>query len=184
MRKLFLFMNVSLDGYFEGPGHDISWTKSDFEAFSPDHSEAVDTLLFGRRTYELMQSFWPTPQAAALAPDIAKFMNEKRKVVASHMSFEPGWQNVTVISADVVGAVQQLKARSGKTIAMFGSNTLCVSLMQAGLVDEFQILVNPVALGAGTSLFTGLPTKAELTLTATRTFKTGTILLTYAPLAR
>ena len=64
---------------------------------------------------------------------------------------------------------------------MFGSNTLCVSLMQAGLVDEFQIMVNPVALGDGTSLFKGLPEKAELTLTDTRRFKSGTVMLTYIP---
>ena len=181
MRKIFLFMNVSLDGYFEGPGHDISGFNTDFEAFSPEQSQEIDTLLFGHRTYEMMKSFWPTPQAEEIAPEIAKFMNEKLKVVVSHKSFEPGWNNVTVISDDVAGAVKKLKEQPGKTIAMFGSNNLCVSLMQEGLVDEFQIVVNPVAFGQGTSLFTGLPKKATLTLTETRKFKSGTILLTYQP---
>jgi len=174
-------MNVSLDGYFEGPRHDISWATNDFAAFSPDQSEEVDTLLFGRKTYDLMKRFWPTPQAEQIAPEVAKFMNARRKVVVSHTSFEPGWHNVTVISDDVVEKLKKLKAQPGKTIAIFGSNTLCVSLMQDGLIDEFQIIVNPVALGKGTSLFKGLPKRAALTLTGTRQFPSGAILLTYKP---
>ncbi len=181
MRKIFLFMNVSLDGYFEAPGHDISWATHDYEAFSPDESGEVDALLFGRRTYEMMESFWPTPQAAEFAPEVARFMNEKQKLVASHTAFEPGWSNVRVIHGDVPGEVRRIKAGPGKTIAMFGSNTLCVSLMQAGLVDEFQIQVNPVALGAGTPLFTGLSSKVALTLTGTQKFNSGAVLLSYAP---
>lgn len=187
MRKIWLFMNVSLDGYVEDREHDISWARSDeqpFEAFSPERSNEVDTLLFGRKTYEMMRSYWPTPHAEANAPEIAAFMNEKHKLVASHASFEPGWKNVTVISNDVASEVQRLKEQPGKDIAMFGSNNLCVSLIQAGLIDEFQIMMNPVVLGEGTSLFKGLPEKAALTLTDTRTFSSGAMLLTYKPAAR
>jgi dihydrofolate reductase len=180
MRRIFVFTNVSLDGYFEGPGHDISGFTTDFEAFSLEQSKEVDTLLFGRKTYEMMK-FWSTPQAEEIQPEIARFMNEKLKVVVSHKSFEPGWNNVTVISDDVAGEIKKLKEQPGKTIAMFGSNTLCVSLMQEGLIDEFQILVNPVAFGEGTSLFKGLPKKAAFTLTETRKFKSGVVLLTYEP---
>jgi dihydrofolate reductase len=86
-----------------------------------------------------MMKFWSTPQGVQTAPEIARFMNERRKYVASHTSFEPGWNNVTVISSDVPSAVKQLKEQPGKTIAIFGNN-LVVSLMQAGLIDEFQIL--------------------------------------------
>jgi dihydrofolate reductase len=176
-------MNVSLDGYFEDQGHDISGFKTDYEAFSSQESQEIDTLLFGHKTYEIMK-FWSTPQAEETAPEIAKFMNEKLKIVASHAPFEPGWDKVRVISGDVVGAVKKLKEQPGKNMIMFGSNTLCVSLMQAGLIDEFQIVVNPVAFGDGTSLFKGLPKKAELTLTETRRFKSGAILLTYQPTGR
>ena len=183
MRKIFLFMNMSLDGYFEDQGHDISGFKTDYEAFSSQESQEVDTLLLGHRTYEMMK-FWSTPQAAEAAPEVAKFMNEKLKIVASHAPFEPGWNNVRVISGDVVGAVKKLKAQPGKNMIMFGSNTLCVSLMQAGLIDEFQIVVNPVVFGGGTSLFNGLPMKAELALTESRRFKSGAILLTYQPAGR
>jgi dihydrofolate reductase len=183
MRTIFLFMNVSLDGYFEGAGHDISGFKPDNEPFSSGQGKEVDTILLGRKTYEMMK-YWSTPQAEENAPEIAKFMNEKLKVVASHRSFEPGWKNVMVISDDVAGKVQRLKEQPGKDIIIFGSNSLCVSLMQAGLIDEFQILVNPVVFGEGTSLFTGLPKKAELRLTETHKFKSGAILLTYVPVKR
>ena len=180
MRKIFLFMNVSLDGYFEGPGRDISGFHNDFEAFSSEQSQEVDMLLFGHKTYEMMK-FWSTPQGEEAAPEIARFMNERRKFVASHKPFEPGWDKVTVISDDVPAEVRKLKEGPDKKIAMFGSNTLCVSLMAEGLVDEFQIMVNPVVFGAGTSLFTGLAKKTELILTETQKFKSGAILLTYKP---
>src|SRR5687767_9805053 len=106
MRKLFLFMNVSLDGYVEGPGSDLSWAHNDFEAFSPEASGEVDALLLGRKTYEMMRSFWPTPQAAQVAPEVATFMNERRKYVASRGSFEPGWQNSTLLSGEVAAQVR------------------------------------------------------------------------------
>src|SRR6476469_9105423 len=122
-------MNVSLDGYFEGPVHDISWAHAGSEPFSPDQSQQVDAILLGHRTYDLMKGFWPTPQAAESEPEIARFMNERRKVVASHKPFEPGWKNVSVISGDVAGEVRQIKAQPGKNIIILGSNNLCVSLM-------------------------------------------------------
>ena len=180
MRKLFLFMNVSLDGYFEAPGHDISGFKNDSEAFSSDASQEVDTLLFGHQTYEMMK-FWSTPQAEQMMPEVARFMNEKHKIVASLHPFDPGWKNVQVISGDVVEAIKMLKEQPGKNIIIFGSSTLCVSLMQAGLIDEFQIVVNPVVFGEGTPLFKGLPGKAELTLVETKRYQSGAVLLTYQP---
>jgi len=180
MRRIFLFMNVSLDGYFEDEARDISGFHGDFEAFSSGESGEVDTLLLGHTTYEMMK-FWSTPQGVALQPDIARFMNERRKVVASHAPFEPGWSNVTVFSGDVISQVRALKQEPGQNIIIMGSNSLCVSLMQARLIDEFQIVVNPVVFGAGTSLFAGLPGKAELTLVDTTRFKSGAVLLRYVP---
>lgn len=179
MRKIFLFMNVSLDGYIADANNDISSFHNDFEAFSLGESGEVDTILLGRKTYEMMESFWPTPQAAEMAPEVARFMNEKQKIVVTHQPFEPGWQNVTVISDDVAAEIKELKEQPGETIIILGSNDLCVSLMQEGLIDEFQIMVNPVVFGAGTSLFKSLPEKADLTLTETRQFNSGTVLLTY-----
>src|SRR5687768_15020939 len=125
MRRIFLFMNVSLDGYFEDANHDISGFKNDFEAFSDQQGGAVDTLLFGRKTYDMMK-FWSTPQALDVQPDVARFMNETPKVVVTHnKSFDPGWDKVTIISVDVAAQVEKLKQGAGETIAIFGSNNLC-----------------------------------------------------------
>ena len=180
MRKIFLFMNVSLDGFFEDQNHDISGFTNDSEAFSQKPDQGVDTILLGHKTYEMMK-YWSTPQAAESMPEIARFFNDNLKVVASHQPFDPGWKNVKVFHEDVAAQVKQLKEQPGKNIIIFGSNNLCVSLNQAGLIDEFQIVVNPVVFGAGTSLFTGLIQKTPLALTATHTFKSGCVMLTYKP---
>ena len=183
MGKITLFMNVSLDGFFEGPNHDLSWATRDFEAFSPDSSSATGAMLLGHRTYDLMKIFWPTPQAAQTEPAVAKYMNERLKLVVSHQPFEPGWQNVRVISNGVRSEIEKLKQQPGADIIIFGSNNLCVSLLQWGLLDEVQLLVNPVVLGQGTSLFHGLTEKANLKLTNSKPHKSGNILLTYVPVA-
>lgn len=134
MRKLFLFMHVSLDGYFEGPNHDISWFKKDNDdehnAFTLEQTNEAGAMLFGHTTYEMMKSYWPTQQAKEGNHELAKFMTEKPKVVVAHQPFEPGWNNVTVISSNVAREVRKLKEQPGKNIVVLGSNTLCVSLME------------------------------------------------------
>lgn len=181
MRTITLFMNVSLDGYIAGPGDDLSAFHSDFEAFSSADGPRADTVLLGHKTYDMMKTFWPTPQAAQFAPEVARYMNETQKVIASNTPFDPGWQNVTVFSDDVIDQVRQLKAQPGGTIMIFGSNTLCVSLLPERLIDQFQIQVIPVVLGAGTKLFDGLAEQVAFTLTHAQPFKSGAALLTYTP---
>jgi dihydrofolate reductase len=171
-------MLVSVDGYFEGPDHDISWHNVDpeFVTFADEQvEEDVGMLLFGRRTYDLMASFWPT-----LDSTTARLMNAALKVVISDSPFEPEWENTTVVSENVAGAVRELKNQSGKDIAIFGSNMLCVSLMEEGLVDEFRIMVCPVALGKGTQLFAGLTKRVKLRLLKSRTFASGNMLQYYS----
>jgi dihydrofolate reductase len=181
-RKVYLFMMVSLDGYFEGVNHDLSWHNADeeFLAFSSEQLTDTGTILFGHRTYKMMSSFWPTPQGIAADPATAKFMDEIPKVVASSNDFKPDWKNTSVVSHNVIVEIQKLKQERGKDIALLGSNKLCVSLMEARLVDEFRIMVNPVALGRGSSLFTGLSKKANLQLIKARQFKSGNILNYYS----
>lgn len=181
MRKIIVFTNVSLDGYFEAPGHDLSWASRDNEAFETRTGEEADSFLFGHRTYDMMKAFWPTPQAKQALPEMARVLNETHKFVASHAPFDPGWQNVTVLSGDVPEEVRKLKEQPGKNLLVFGSNELVVSLLEQGLIDELQILVNPVAIGKGTSLFAGLSHQVPLTLKDTRRFKSGTVMLTYEP---
>lgn len=176
-----LFMMVSVDGYFEGTNHDLSWHNVDaeFNEFAHEQLEEGAALFFGHRTYELMASVWPTPRGAAADALTAKFMNEAPKYVASHAPFKADWNHTTVISKDVIGEVKKLKEQAGGDIAILGSNNLCVSLMEAGLVDEFRIMVNPVALGSGNSLFTGLSKRVKLQLVKVREFKSGNLLHYY-----
>jgi dihydrofolate reductase len=181
MRKLLVFTNISLDGYFAGPDQDLSAFKNDFEAFPSKPGKQAGALLFGHKTYEMMK-FWATPQAAEMMPEVARFMNETPKYVASHVPFEPGWEQVTVLDRDVEIAVRQLKEQPGGDIMIFGSNELVVSLLQAGLIDELQIVVNPLAFGQGTTLFKGLHEKIEFTLAGTRPFKSGAVMLIYEPI--
>jgi dihydrofolate reductase len=182
MRKLFLFMMTSLDGYFEGPNHDISWHNAkneEFRRLSGENLVKSDAILMGKRTYELMAGFWPTPRAYKMDPETAAFMNDTPKYVATHKQFDPGWKNVTVIHRDVARRVLAIKKQRGGEIALLGSNRLCTSLMAKGLVDEFRIMVNPVALGAGTPLFEGLEKRSGLRLARVREFKSGNVMLTY-----
>jgi len=184
MRTMSLFINVTLDGYFEGPDHDLSFFKGDDDDdtfFREQTHEGGATMLFGHRTYEMMKNWWPTQQARDAKPEMAKYMNEMPKIVAAHQPFDPGWNNVKVISGDVLSEIRKLKEQSGERIVILGSNTLCVSLIPHRLIDELQIMVNPVALGTGTPLFKGLPQRTSLELSQTRKFKSGNVLLTYKP---
>lgn len=187
MKKIYLFMMVSVDSYFEGENHDISWHNVDaeFNELAIENFKRTDTLLFGRRTYELMESYWPTSEALRDDPIIAKSMNNIPKIVVSRtldtVTETENWKNVRLIKEDVIAEVKKLKEEKGKNIVIFGSNDLCVSLMKENLIDEFQIIVNPVVVGRGAPLFAGLDKKLNLKLLNTRTFKNGNVLLSYKP---
>lgn len=183
MRKIFLFMMVSVDGYFEGMDHDISWHNVDaeFNVFANEQLGESGMLLFGHKTYDLMAGYWPTHQGVSDDAAIAKLMNDMPKIVASHQPFKADWNNAKVVSENVAETIKALKAESGKDIAILGSNNLCVSLMEAGLVDEFRIMVNSVALGKGNSLFTGLSKTMKFQLVKTRVFQSGNMLNCYIP---
>jgi dihydrofolate reductase len=180
MSAMFVFMNVSLDGYVEGPGHDISWAHGDSEPFAREQGRLVEALLFGRRTFDIMRQFWPTEQARQVAPETARFMNARPKYVASRSAFDPGWDGTTVFHEDAIGQIRALKERTAGRIAIFGSNTLCASLLDAGLLDEIQLMVNPVLLGAGTPLFHGLRDRATVRLVSADPQASSAVLLTYA----
>lgn len=157
MRKVLLFMMTTLDGYFEGPDHDISWHNADneeFAKFAEDQLDETDTLIFGRRTYELMAEFWPSEEAIEMDPGTATKMNSLHKVVFSHNPMSTGWQNVES-SKDVVKKVQELKSTSGNDIAVLASSNLCLTLIEEGLLDEIRIMINPLVIGEGTPLFDG-----------------------------
>lgn len=183
MRKLFLFMMISLDGYFEGPEQDLSWHNVDaeFNAFAAAQLGEVDTLLFGRKTYDLMASYWPTEQGLHDDPVIAKLMNEKRKFVVSHNLTDPKWQNTKAITENVKNVISKMKAEDGQDIAIFGSNNLATTLIGEGLIDELRVMVSPIVITKGSAFLHELPSRLTLQLIATRPFANGNVLLTYRP---
>jgi len=176
-------MMTTLDGFFEGPDHDISWHNTDmeFEKFAIEQLKTVDTILFGRVTYEMMASFWPSPAVLETDPETAKYMNELPKVVFSKTLYEADWQNTRLVKDNIKEEIRNLKAKTEKDIAIFGSSDLTVSLAELGLVDEYRIMVNPVVLGKGKTLMQGIKEQLKLKLIKSRTFANGNILLTYVP---
>ena len=183
VRKVFLFMMVTLDGFFEGPGHEIDWHNVDeeFNEFAIDQLNEIDTLLFGRVTYEGMASYWPTPFAKENDPVVADKMNTIPKIVFSKTLDKVEWSNSRLVKENIAEEVSQLKQQQGRDLAIFGSANLMVSLLQMGLVDELRIMVNPVVLGNGKPLFKGIHDTLNLKLIKTRTFRSGNVLLYYQP---
>jgi dihydrofolate reductase len=186
MRKVFAFEVASLDGYYVGPKQEFDWPVVDqeFDEFSQRQLEEVDTLLFGRVTYEMMASYWPTPEAREGDPKTAAAMNDLPKLVASRTLDQVGWENSTLVRGDVAEELARLKQQPGKDIAIFGSFDLTVSLLPAGLVDELRIMVSPLLLGDGLSLFRTASGRTSLKLLDVRRFDSGNVLLTYEPAAR
>ena len=183
MRKLISFMVMTLDGFTEGPNGEFDWPNVDdeFYEFSISQLDDIDTLVFGRRTYEGMASYWPTPAALDGDPIVAERMNGIRKVVFSKSLPEATWENSTLIRDDAAQGIAKLKDEPGKILAVFGSSTLTASLLDMGLVDEIRVMVNPILLGGGKSLFSGLRDRVPLRLARTTVFSSGNVLLTFEP---
>jgi dihydrofolate reductase len=183
VRKLFSFMVVTLDGYTEGPNGEFDWPNVDdeFNEFAISQLNDIDTLLFGRVTYEGMASYWPTPAAIEGDPAVAGRMNSVPKVVFSTTLDKADWENTTLVKGDVADEISKLKQQPGKNLAVFGSSDFTVSLLEQGLVDELRVMVHPILLGAGKSLFAGLDNRVPLKLQMSTTFSSGNVLLSYRP---
>lgn len=186
MRKIFAFLVTTVDGYYEGPNEEFDWPVVDeeFNEFSVEQLDEVDTLLFGRVTYQGMAAYWPTSAAAEYDPRIAARMNSISKIVVSRTLDNAEWANTRLVKDGVAEELAELKQQQGKDIAIFGSSALTVSLLELGLLDELRIMVNPVALGAGRSVFRTAAERIRFTLLRTRVFDSGNVLLVYQPAAR
>jgi dihydrofolate reductase len=186
MRKLLSFMVVTLDGFYEGPEGEFDWPNVDdeFNEFAISQMNDIGTLVFGRATYEGMASYWPTPASLEDDPAIADRMNSIPKVVFSSTLDSADWENSTLVTGNAAEAIAELKQQPGKDLAMFGSPTLTASLIEQGLVDELRVMVQPILLGAGKSLFAALHGRVPVELVRTTVFRSGNVLLHYRPVAR
>lgn len=181
MKKLRVFESISVDGYFTDAKGDLGWAHAgnqdpEFAAWVSGNASGASELLFGRKTYQMMEAFWPTPEAARQMPEVAKGMNAAKKYVASR-TIRPTWSNSELLDGDLIPAVRRLKQGDGKGITLLGSGTVAAQLGEAGLVDEYQFVVVPVALGGGRTVFTGGRT---LRLAEHRAFANGNVVLSYS----
>ncbi|WP_276374564.1 dihydrofolate reductase family protein [Chryseolinea sp. H1M3-3] len=184
MRKLTVFNFMTLNGYFKGANEDITWHRHGQEEseYAAEGAKSESIILFGRKTYEMMASYWPTPMAMQNAPGVAKGMNKSEKIVFSTTLKKTDWQNTRLIKTDIIGEVKKLKKTSGKDMVVLGSGSIVTQFAQAGIIDNYQFMIDPVALDDGATIFKGITTKLDLKLTDTKIFKSGVVLLCYRPL--
>lgn len=185
MGKLSSFQFITLNGFYKGADEDTSWhshnPNSEESEYAKEGAQSGSILLFGRTTYDMMAGFWPTPQALQAMPEVAKGMNASEKIVFSRTLKKADWNNTRIIKDHIEDAVKKLKQESSKDMTILGSGSILAQLATAGLVDNFQFMIDPVALGEGTPILEGIGHQLNLQLTSHRVFKSGTILLTYLP---
>ena len=182
MRKLFWQMNVTLDGFIEGPNrefHDTAeFADPDFDQYASEMLRSIDAVLLGRMTYQLFASYWPT----ATGPD-AERLNELPKIVFSRTLEQAQWNTSRLLKENAAEEVTRLKGQPGKDLALFGSARLAASLLRFGLIDEYRIFVTPVVLGRGTPMFKEVDSKINLTLVKMARWSSGIVALHYQPVA-
>lgn len=185
MRKIIAFMHLSLDGFVAGPNGEMNWIKVDEEIF--DHIDKRiregDMALYGRVTYQMMESYWPTagddPTASKHDINHSTWYNNVHKVVLSKTMKEAALTNTTIISDNLWDSLLELKQQAGEDILLFGSPTATHSLIQQNLIDGYWLFVNPVILGRGIPLFVDIKDKSKLNLLTTRQFTSGVVELNY-----
>ena len=178
-------MHTSLDGFVAGPNGEMNWIKVDEEMFDfvATMTNKADTALYGRVTYDMMQSYWPNagqkPNASKHDIEHSEWYNQVSKVVLSTTLSQEGLSNTTVISNQLADNINKIKKQEGKNILIFGSPRASHSLLNEGLIDEFWLFVNPILLGHGMPLFKGITETTKLNLVESKTFECGVIALHY-----
>jgi dihydrofolate reductase len=186
LRKLVVYNTVSLDGYFTDLNGDMSWAHKrdpEWQAFVSENAGGGGELVFGRVTYDLMASFWPTPMAAGSNPIVVERMNSLPKVVFSRTLDKVTWRNTRLMTGDLAANIRGLKQEPGPDMVIMGSGSIVAQLATAGLIDEYQIVLSPIALGKGRTLFDGIEMRLPLKLTKSRVFGNGNAVLCYGATA-
>ena len=188
MRKLGVFNTVSVDGYFTDANGSMNWAHNtrpdaEWDAFVSGNASGGGMLLFGRITYDLMASFWPTPMAAKNMPTVAEGMNRMPKAVFSRTMDAASWSNTKVLKGDLATEVRKLKSEPGPDMVILGSGSIISQLAPEGVIDEYQIVTAPLALGAGRTMFDGAKKALKLSLQKTRSFANGNVVSWYEPVA-
>lgn len=182
MRRLILSINVTLDGCCD---HTEVIADDELHRYATELLDGSDGVLFGRVTYELFESYWPSVVSGASGTktevDFARKLNNKRKYVVSTTLDEAQWENTFLVKGDLAQGVSKLKHEDGNNLVVFGSPGLASALARLGLIDEYQLLVQPILAGRGPTMFQGISERLNLELADTRSFASGVVLLRYAP---
>ena len=185
MRRLVLFMHTSLDSFVAGPNGEMDWINVDEEIFdyAGDRTNEADAALYGRVTYEMMQSYWPTagsqPDASRHDKEHSEWYNKVLKVVLSKTMKGASLPNTKIISKNLNAEIQKLKEEEGKDILIFGSPTAVHSLMEENFIDDYWLFINPVLLGQGIPLFNNIQNITKLKLVKSKAFDSGVVCLHY-----
>lgn len=184
MRKVGVFNNVSLDGYYADANNDYRWAHTggddpEITEFTTGNAQGENGLVFGRVTYDIMAAWWPGTEAAKSMPEIARGMNVAPKYVFSRTLDKVDWSNTTLLKSDPATEIARIKQSPGPDLTVLGSGTIVAQLAAHGLIDEVQLLVCPVVLGAGKSQFAGVTGKPWWTLSRSRSFKNGRVFMAY-----
>lgn len=185
MRKIVLFAHVSLDGYAAGPNGELDWISYDEElqGYAAELVSNVGSPLYGRVTYQMMESYWPTvltdPSSGKYEIEHAQWLDNVTKIVFSKTLQEVTWKNTILIKDNIAEEITKLKQQPGKDLVIFGSPGFAQTLMQLDLIDEYKLTVNPVVLGSGIPLFKNIAGGIKLNLTNAQTFKSGVVALFY-----
>ena len=184
MRKLSVYDSVSIDGYFTDVSGDMSWAHQmdpEWQDFVSENAKGGGELVFGRLTYDMMASFWPTPAGTQMNSVVAERMNSLPKIVFSRKMKKALWNNTRLINGDLTTEVKKLKKEPGPDMVIMGSGNLISQLADLGLIDRYQIVLTALALGNGRTLFDGISKTLPLKLLSSRTFKNGNVVLSYEP---
>jgi dihydrofolate reductase len=195
MRRIVMFNRVSADGYFAAEDGSLDWVvpEDELDRTAADNLGSADTILFGRRTYEMFESYWPkVVDDSPVAPDphdprrrspqiraVGEWINEAAKLVFSRTRQDVTWKNSRLLHALDPREIEALKQRPGKDIMIFGSGSVVSQLTEHGLIDEYQLVVGPVFLGGGRPLLSGVPASTRLALLESRAYPSGNVKLRY-----
>lgn len=186
MRKLIVFNNLSIDGYFTESNGDMSFAHNmrpdaEWQAYVASNASGDGELVFGRKTYDMMASFWPTPAALERMKTVADGMNRAAKVVFSRTMEKADWNNTRLRKGDLATEVRKLKSETGGGMCILGSGTIVAQLADAGLIDEFHNVVVPIVVGKGRTQFEGVTRRLEFDVSSVRAFTNGNVLTIYTP---
>ena len=188
MRKLVLFMHVSLDGFAADAGKGLGWISYDGELqqYADGIVATVGSPVYGRGTYELMAGYWPgvlnNPDASEHSKAHAQWVDKVTKIVFSRTMEKAGWNNTIVINDNITEEIKKLKQQPGKDLVIFGSPGLAHSLMELDLIDEYQLTLNPVLVGSGIPAYENIKNKTNLKLVKATPLKSGVVGLHYVKL--